>query len=74
LKIYKSPGSDQIPVELIHAGGEKLRSKINTLIINSVWNMEELLEQWKKVIVVQVQKKGYKTDCSNYRGILLLLN
>jgi hypothetical protein len=28
LERYKSPGSDEIPTELIQAGGEILRSKI----------------------------------------------
>jgi hypothetical protein len=37
LKKYKSPGSDQIPTELIQAGGEKLLSATHKLI-NSVWN------------------------------------
>jgi hypothetical protein len=37
LKRFKLPGSDQIPAELIQAGGEILRSKINKLI-NSIWN------------------------------------
>jgi hypothetical protein len=41
LKKYKSPGSDQIPAELIQAGSEILVSAIHKLI-NSVWNKEEL--------------------------------
>jgi hypothetical protein len=41
LKKYKSPGSDQIPVELIQAGGEILLSEIHKLI-SSIWNKEEL--------------------------------
>jgi hypothetical protein len=32
LSRFKSPGSDQIPAELIQAGGEILRSKIHKLI------------------------------------------
>jgi hypothetical protein len=32
LKKYKSPGSDQIPVELIQAGGEILLSEIHRLV------------------------------------------
>jgi hypothetical protein len=32
LKKYKSPGSDQIPAELIQAGGETLLSEIHKLI------------------------------------------
>jgi hypothetical protein len=41
LKKYKSPGSDQIPGELIQAVGEILLSAIHRLIY-SVWNKEEL--------------------------------
>jgi hypothetical protein len=41
LNKYKSPGSDQIPAELIQVGGEILLSAIHKLM-NSVWNKEEL--------------------------------
>jgi hypothetical protein len=37
-----------------------------------MWNMEELTEEWKELIIVPVYKKGDKADCSNYRGISLL--
>jgi hypothetical protein len=62
---------DQIPVELIQAGGEILRTTIHKPI-NSIWNKEELHDRWKEFIVVPVHKKGDKTDCSSYRGISLL--
>jgi hypothetical protein len=61
VKKYKSPASDQIPAELIQAGGKMLLSTIHKLI-NSVWNKEELPDQWKEHIIVLVHKKGYKTD------------
>jgi hypothetical protein len=57
LKRYKSPRSDQIPAELIQAGGEILRSKIRKLI-NSTWNKEEFTDQWKESIIVPIHKKG----------------
>jgi hypothetical protein len=44
LERYKSPGSDQIPAELIEAGGEILLSASHKLI-NSVWNKKELPDQ-----------------------------
>jgi hypothetical protein len=71
LKKYKSPGSDQIPGELIQAGGEILLSAIHKLI-TSVWNKEELFDQLKESIIVPIHKKGDKTDCNNYHGISLL--
>jgi hypothetical protein len=71
LKNYKSPGSDQIPVERIQAGDETLLSVIHKSI-NCIWNKEELPDQWKEPVIVPVHKKGDKTDCNNYRGMLLL--
>jgi hypothetical protein len=40
-------------------------------LINSVWNKEELPDQWKETIIVPIHKKGDKTGCNNYRGISL---
>jgi hypothetical protein len=71
LKKYTSPGSDQIPAELIQTGGEILLSAVHKLN-NYVWNKEKLPDQWKESIIVPVHKKGDKTGCNNYRGISLL--
>ena len=70
LKNHKSPGIDQIPAELIKAGGRTIRGEIHKLII-SIWNKEELPDEWKESIIVPIYKKGDKTDCNNYRGISL---
>jgi hypothetical protein len=67
LKSYKSPSTDQIPAEFIKAGGEILRSEIHKLIC-SIWNKEELPQQWKESIIVPIYKKGGKADCNSYRG------
>jgi hypothetical protein len=56
---------------LIKAEGETLYSEIHKLIC-SIWNKEELPQQWKESIIVPIHKKGDKTDCNNYRGISLL--
>jgi hypothetical protein len=53
------------------ARAETFRFEIHKLI-NSVWNEEELPDKWKKSVIVPVYKKGYKTDCSNYRGMSVL--
>ena len=71
LKSHKSPGTDQIPAELIKAGGRKICLEIHKLI-TSIWKKEKLPEEWKESIIVPIYKKGDKTDCNNYRGISLL--
>jgi len=68
LKSNKSPDIDQIPAELIKAGDRTICYEIHKLII-SIWNKEELPEEWKELIILHIYKKGVKTDCSNYRGI-----
>jgi len=65
LKSLKSPGIHQIPAELIKAGGRTIFFEIHKLI-NSIWNKEELPEEWKDSIVISIYKKGDKTDCRNY--------
>jgi len=71
LKNRKSPGIDQIPTELIKAGGRTICCAIHKRII-SIWNKEELPEEWKGSFIVPIYKKGEKTDCNNYRTIKLL--
>jgi hypothetical protein len=64
LKKYKSPGSDQIPAELIQSGGETLQSEIHKFI-NSIWSKEELPDHWKQSITVPIYKKGDNTNRRN---------
>jgi hypothetical protein len=60
LKSYKSLGTDHILAKLIKAGGETLSSEIHKLIF-SIWNKEELLQQWKESVIIPIFKKGGKT-------------
>jgi hypothetical protein len=71
LKKHKSPGSDQILAELYQAGGETLVSVIRKCI-NSIWNKEELPDQWKESIIVPIHENSDKNDHNNYYGISLL--
>ena len=61
LKSHKSPCIDQILAELFKAGSITFRCEIHKLAI-SIWNKEELPEEWKELIVVPLYKKGDKTD------------
>jgi hypothetical protein len=70
LKRYKSLGS-HILAELYQARCEILVSVTHKLI-TSIWNQEELPDQWKESIIVSIHKMGDKTDYNNYRGMSLL--
>jgi len=72
LKSHKSLDIDQIPIEFIQAGGRTICYEIHKLII-SIWNKEELPEEWKESFSVPIYKMGVRTGCVNYRGISLLL-
>jgi hypothetical protein len=41
-------------------------------LITSIWNKEELPDQWKESIIVPIHRTGDKTVCNNCRGISLL--
>jgi len=59
LKSHKSPGIDQIPAELIKAGGRTICLEIRKLI-TSIWKKEKLPEEWKESIIVPIHKNGDK--------------
>ena len=71
LESHKSPHIDQIPAELIKAGGRTICLEIHKLI-TSILKKEKLPEEWKESIIVPIHKKGDKTDCNNYWGISVL--
>jgi hypothetical protein len=71
LKTRKSPRINQIPAEMIKAGGRTIFLEIHKLI-TSIWKRDELPEEWKESIIIPIHKKGDKTDCNNYRGISIL--
>jgi hypothetical protein len=65
LKRYMSPGTDQIPTEVVQVGGETLHSKMHNFI-NTIWNMEEICQQQKESVSIPIYRKGDKTECGNY--------
>jgi hypothetical protein len=47
LKKHKSQGTDTVPADMIKAGDRTICSEIHKLT-NSIWNKEELPEEWKE--------------------------
>ncbi|KAJ4449477.1 hypothetical protein ANN_00876 [Periplaneta americana] len=67
LKKYKSPGIDQIPAELIQEGGSALYSEIYKLVL-AIWERKLYQNNGRRNL-----QEGDKTNCTNFRGISLLL-
>jgi hypothetical protein len=71
MKRGKSPGVDEIPIELLMGAGESA-VRILHRICNRIWNRREWPSDWTKAIFVMVPKTGDLKDCKNYRTISLL--
>ena len=71
LKNGKAAGPDGIPAEAIKADIE-LSTNVLYNIIGNIWEQGELPKDWREGHLVKLPKKGDLTDCSNYRGIMLL--
>ena len=71
LKMGKSTGADNIPAELVQAGGEAMID-ILTSICNKIWKTGEWLTTWTQSLVITLSKKGNLQLCQNYRTISLI--
>lgn len=71
LKRGKSPGCDDIPAELIQAGGEASACIYHTLCVK-IWKSTEWPKAWKRTVYIPIPKKGNLKLCTNYRTIALI--
>ena len=69
LKKGKSAGVDNIPAELVQAGGENVITALTT-ICNKIWQTGEWPTPWTQSLVITLPKKaGNLQQCQNYRTI-----
>ncbi|XP_012940041.1 uncharacterized protein LOC106012244 [Aplysia californica] len=71
LKSRKSPGKDNLNAELFKADPE-LTATILQPLFKTIWEGEQIPEDWSTGVIVKVPKKGALRDCHNWRGITLL--
>ena len=71
LKSDKSPGFDNIPGELIKAGGEHMIEALHN-ICNKIWSNHIWPSSWTKSLVITLPKKGDLQQCNNYRTLSLI--
>ena len=71
LKSRKAPGVCGIDEEMLKAG-DMVAAEWLHRVIEVAWAKGEVVNDWKKAVIVPLHKKGSKMVCSNYRGINLL--
>ena len=71
LKMGKSAGVDNIPAELVQAGGKAMIS-ILTSICNKIWKAGEWPTRWTQSLLITLPKKGNLQLCQNYGTISLI--
>ena len=72
LKNSRAPGVCGITAEMLKYGGDTI-IRWMTRIVNHVWVLEVLPDDWTRGIILPFWKhKGERLVCSNYRGITLL--
>ena len=71
LKMGKSAGIDNIPAEVIKAGGH-IVIQIMLDICNKIWETGIWPSDWTKSMIISLHKKGSKQKCENYRTISLI--
>ena len=63
-----------LPAELLKLGLQQDRTillELHRLTI-LIWRQGKVQQQWKDAVITVLHKKGDKTECENYRGILLV--
>lgn len=71
LKPGKSPGIDNIPAELIKAGGDMI-TEIYLSLCQKIWQHKKWPQKWTQSLVIPLPKKGNLRQCQNYRTISLI--
>ena len=71
LKKGKSAGVDNVPAELVQAGGGTMIDVL-TEICNRIWRTGEWPTPWTQSLIITLPKNGNLQLCQNYRTISLI--
>jgi hypothetical protein len=71
LKQNKASGPDNLPAEFFRNYPNTIANILQPLL-KEVWNSGQIPNEWKQGLIIKLPKKGYLTECSNWREITLL--
>ena len=71
LKNGKATGCDDISAETIKACGDLGIYLLHKLIVK-IWQTGEWPDDWRRAVLIPIQKKGDLQQCSNYRTMSLI--
>uniref|UniRef100_A0A3Q2XUJ7 Reverse transcriptase domain-containing protein n=1 Tax=Hippocampus comes TaxID=109280 RepID=A0A3Q2XUJ7_HIPCM len=71
LKKGKAAGVDNIPGELVQAGGQAMIDTL-TILCNKIWQSGEWPTSWTQSLIITIPKKGNLQLCQNHRTISLI--
>ena len=71
MKKGKAAGIDSITIELLRAGSD-VTTEVLYELFTKIWDKEEIPEDWSKILIVKLPKRGNLTDCDNWRVITLI--
>ena len=71
ITMNKASGGDGIPVELFQILKDDA-FKILRSICQQIWKTQQWPQDWKRLVLIPVPKKGNAKECSNYHTIALI--
>ena len=67
----KASGGDGIPVELFQILKDDAVKELHS-ICQQLWKTQQWLQDWKRLVFIQIPKKSNAKECSNYHTMALI--
>ena len=67
----KASGGNGIPVELFQILKDDAATVLHS-ILQRIWKTQQWPQDWERLVVIPISKKGSAKECSNYHTIVLI--
>ena len=71
ITMNKAGGGNKIPVELFQILKDDAVKVLHS-ICQQIWKTQQWPQDWKRLVLIPIPKKGNAKECSNYRTIALI--